>query len=191
MVQAAEFDQLMAGVVAGSEDAIWQLADTYTPYIIRAVRQSLPYRLRSKIDSQDFAQTLWASLLLKHADFTRLKSPEQLIAYLVCATKNRVIDKTRHYEMLKRDINREERLQDHMTVGGHAKALCSREETPSMTAFLRDRWNHILSNSSERDCQILKLRLAGRTFEFISTTLQIDQATARRAIQRLIKQLSD
>jgi len=191
MVQAAEFDQLMERVVAGSEEAIWQLADTYTPYIIRAVRQSLPDRLRSKLDSQDLVQTLWASLLLKHADFSRLKTREELIAYLVGATKNKVIDKTRHYQTLKRDIKREERLKDHMTVSGHQQALYSREETPSMTAILRDRWNLILSTTSERDCQILKMRLAGRTFEYIGTNLHIDQATARRAIQRLIKQLSD
>src|SRR5262245_16988155 len=114
MMQGAEFDQLMAGVAAGSEEAIWRLAETYTPFIIRAVRQSLPTRLRSKVDSQDFAQTLWASLLLKNADLTRLKTPEQLIAYLVRATKNKVVDKTRHFDALKCDIHREEPLQDHL-----------------------------------------------------------------------------
>lgn len=191
MVQAAEFDQLMASVVAGSEEAIWQLAETYTPYIIRAVRQSLSPRLRSKLDSQDFAQTLWASLLLKRADLTRLKSPEQLIAYLARATKNKVVDKTRHFQTQKHDIDREERLQDQVPESDHATVLYSHDPTPSTTASLRERWNQILSNASERDRQILKLRLEGCTFDIVSVKLQINQATARRAIQRLIEQLSE
>jgi RNA polymerase sigma factor (sigma-70 family) len=196
MTQLAEFDRLMADVVAGSEDAIWQLAEIYTPYIIRAVRRSLSPQLRPKLDSQDFAQTLWASLLLKRVDLTRLKSPEQLIAYLAQATKNKVIDKTRHFNTQKQDIAREENLEDYANckTGRRARSptqvLYSREPTPSTSASLRERWNQILSSSSDRDRRILALRLKGCTFDSISDQLQINQATARRAIQRLIEQLA-
>jgi RNA polymerase sigma factor (sigma-70 family) len=198
MTQIAEFDRLMADVVAGSEEAVWQLAEIFTPYIIRAVRLSLSPRLRPKLDSQDFAQTLWASLLLKRADLTRLKSPEQLIAYLAQAAKNKVIDKTRHFKTQKHNIDREEEnLDDHSTgkdgrkSRSPARSLYSREPTPSTSASLRERWNQILSNSSERDRRILTLRLKGCTFDSISGQLQINEATARRAMQRLIEQLSE
>lgn len=197
MTQIAEFNQLMSDVAAGSEDAVWQLAETYTPYIIRAVRHSLTPRLRQKLDSQDFAQTLWASILLKRADLTRLKTPEQLIAYLARATKNKVIDKTRHFKTQKNSIDREESLEDHMPGTGapklrpRAKALFSRDPTPSTSASVRERWNQILSNSSDRDRRILQLRLKGCTFDVISVQLQINEATARRAIQRLIEQFSE
>jgi RNA polymerase sigma factor (sigma-70 family) len=197
MIQFAEFDQLMADVAAGSEDAIWQLAETYTPYIIRAVRLSLSPRLRRKLDSQDFAQMLWASLLLKRADLTRLKTSEQLVAYLARATRNKVVDKIRHFHARKHDINREERLPDYSTATDlgtrrpHVNALYSQDPTPSTTASLRERWNKILSNASARDRQILRLRLEGCTFDIISAKLQIDVATARRAIQRLIEQFSE
>ncbi len=197
MTPTAEFDQLMADVAAGSEDAIWQLAETYTPYILRAVRLSLSPRIRSKLDSQDFAQTLWASILLKRADLTRLKTPEQLIAFLARATKNKVIDKTRHFMTQKHSIDREETLDDHFPRTGRpglnasAKALFSHDPTPSTSASLRERWYQILSNSSERDRQILQLRLRGCTFEVISEQLQINEATARRSIQRLIEQFAE
>jgi RNA polymerase sigma factor (sigma-70 family) len=197
MAQTAEFDQLMSDVATGSEEAIWQLAETYTPYILRAVRMSLSSNLRPKLDSQDIAQTLWASLLLKRADLTRLKTPEQLIAYLARATQNKVIDKVRHYRTQKNDVRREERLQDHIAGGEsgarqpRAGALFARDPTPSTAANLRECWNYVLSRASDRDRHILKLRLDGRTFDDISETLQINQATARRAIQRLIEQLSE
>src|SRR4051812_21328124 len=110
MTTIVEFDQLMADVATGSEEAIWRLAETYTPYIVRAVRASLPPILRSKLDSHDFAQTLWASLLLNHADLTRLKTPDQLVAYLARATRNKVVDKMRHFRTLKHDVRREQPL---------------------------------------------------------------------------------
>ena len=197
MAMIAEFDRLMAEVAAGSEDAVWQLAETYTPYIIRAVRSSLPRTLRAKLDSQDFAQSLWASLLLRRSDLTRLQTPGQLIAYLAQATRNKVVDKTRHFHTQKHDIAREERLPDHAISLKHTpvrverSALYARDLSPSTSADLREKWNQILSKLSERDRKIFQMRLEGRTFEEISDKLEINQATARRAIQRLIEQLSE
>lgn len=197
MTRIAEFDQLMADVTAGSEEAVWQLAETYTPYILRAVRRSISPQLRPKLDSQDFAQTLWASILLKRADLTRLKTPEQFIAYLAQAAKNKVIDKTRQFKTQKYNVDREENLDDYVgrkegrESGSRVRALHSREPTPSTAASLRERWNQLLANSSERDRQILRLRIKGWTFEAISASLQIDRETARRTIQRLIQRISE
>jgi RNA polymerase sigma factor (sigma-70 family) len=70
-------------------------------------------------------------------------------------------------------------------------ALYSRDISPSTSANLRERWSQILSKLSDRDRKIFQLRLEGRTFEEISDKLEINQATARRAIQRLIEQLSE
>lgn len=195
MTQIAEFDQLMADVAAGSEDAVWQLAETYTPYIIRAARLSLSPQLRPKLDSQDFAQTLWKSILLRRAELARLKTPEQLIAYLARATKNKVVDKVRHFKTQKQNIDREESLEKYASHNPSrrpdARALYARDPTPSTSASLRERWKQVLSNASERDQRILELRLKGCTFEVIGVKLQINVATARRAIQRLIEQFSE
>jgi RNA polymerase sigma factor (sigma-70 family) len=193
----AEFEKLMGEVASGSEDAIWQLAQTYTPYIVRAVRLSLSPRLRSKLDSQDVAQTLWASLLLKRTELARLKTPEQLIAYLARATKNKVIDTARHYQSQKCDITREQSLNNHELTGADGlnqqfagPRLFSREASPSTAASLREQFNAVLTNATERDRRILQLRLQGCTFEAIRLKLKIDEKTARRAIYALVEQLS-
>src|SRR4051812_3218515 len=110
MQETAEFDRLMAEVAAGSDEAVWQLAETYTPHILRAVRRALSPKMRQKLDSVDFAQTLWASLLLKPRDFTRLKTPQQLIGYLVSATRNKVCEKARQLNTQKYDVRREQGL---------------------------------------------------------------------------------
>jgi RNA polymerase sigma factor (sigma-70 family) len=196
MAQIAEFNRLMAEVAAGSDDAVWQLAETYTPYIIRAVRHSLSPRLRQKLDSQDFAQTLWASLLLRPANLTRLKTPEQLIAYLAGATRNKVFEKARRFHAQKCDVRREESLDNAPGARGlggrrHSNSLHSRDATPSAIASIRDLWLHVLSSASERDREIVRLRRAGWTFEAIGEALQINEQTARRAMGRLLEQFAD
>jgi RNA polymerase sigma factor (sigma-70 family) len=197
MSRVAEFEQLMANVSAGSEEAIWQLAETYTPYILRAVRASLPTKVRSKLDSQDLAQTLWASILLKRTDLTRMKTPEQLIAFLARSARNRVVDVTRRYMgAQKYDVHREQTLDEGQPASPTARyaaperAFATRDPSPSQFASLRERWNQILLTCTPREREILQLRLQGATFDDISSKLNINQATARRAIQRLIDRLA-
>ena len=194
MAESAEFDRLMAAVAAGSEEATWQLAETYTPHIIRAVRYTLSPKLRPKVDSQDFAQTLWASLLLDPANLTRLKTPNQLIGFLVAATRKKVYEKVRRFKAQKCDIGREESLdqaaQQMSRVSGN-QALFAREPTPSAMVQVRDRWNHILDQASDQDREIIRLRLEGCTFMEIGDKLGIYEQTARRAIRRVIDQFTD
>ena len=193
----AEFEKLMGDVASGSEDAIWQLAQTYTPYIVRTVRLSLSPKLRSKLDSQDVAQTLWASLLLKRTELARLRTPEQLVAYLAKATRHKVIDAARHYHTQKHDIAREQSLNKGEFCDANGRKqddtrnrLYSREVSPSTTASLRERFSLVLTNATDRDRMIFQLRLQGCTFEAISDKLQIDEKTARRAIYALVEELS-
>jgi RNA polymerase sigma factor (sigma-70 family) len=194
MAQIAEFDRLMAEVAAGSEDAAWQLAETYTPHIISAVRRSLSPKLRQKVDSLDFAQTLWASLLLRPSNLTRLKTPNELIAFLVAATRKKVCEKARRFKAQKCDIGREESLDQRSAVVSrvsHDKALYAREPSPSAMVRVRDRWHNILEKASKQDREIVRLRLEGYTFMEIGERLQIYEQTARRAVRRLIDQFTD
>ena len=195
MPKKTEFERLMEEVSAGSEEAIWQLADAYTPYIIRSVRLSLSPKLRQKLDSQDIAQTLWASLLLGRADLGKLKSPERLIAFLARAARNKVIDRTRQLHTLNYDVSREQRLEDVAVRRSTsprdvaAKPLYSRDATPSKLVSVRERWDSIVSTASKRDRRILELRLQGCSFDDIGNQVQISAMTARRAIEHMVGQL--
>src|SRR5262245_4699586 len=194
MAQTAEFDSLMEAVAAGSHEAAWQLAETYTPHIIRAVRYSLSPKLRQKVDSLDFAQTLWASLLLRPSDLTRLKSPNQLIGFLVAATRKKVCEKARQFKTQKCDIGREESLDQaskQATRTSRNNALYAREPSPSAMVRVRDRWHHVLDNASDQDREIIRLRLEGHTFMEVGAKLNICEQTARRAVRRLIDQFTD
>jgi RNA polymerase sigma factor (sigma-70 family) len=196
MAHVASFKDLMTGVSAGSEDAFRQLAQIYTPYIVRAARGLLSRKVRQKLDSQDFSQSLWASLLLKRTDLTRLETPEQLVAFLNKAAKNKVIDASRRYlQTQKYDLSREQGLEESYSPRRNAPSLTpadilsTRDPTPSQFASVRERWARIMAAASERDRRVLLLRSKGESFNQISRKLQIDPATARRTIHRIVKEL--
>jgi RNA polymerase sigma factor (sigma-70 family) len=191
MATVSEFDQLMADVADGSHEATMKLAEIYTPYIIRSVRRCFSPKMRQKFDSQDVAQTLWASLLLKRTELQGLKTPEQLIAFLVQATKNKVADKARHFRAQKRSYEREESLELHTPDGlasnrPPSSSLRSREPTPSTHASIREQWTRVISRTSERDRKIIDLRMRNHTFDEIASILNIHEHTVRRAIQKLV-----
>jgi RNA polymerase sigma factor (sigma-70 family) len=192
--QPTEFERLMAELALGSEDAAWQLAETYTPHILRAVRASLPSVMRTKLDSQDFAQSVWASLLLKRTYLSRMKTPQQLIGLLVAAARYKVVDAYLHFGTQARDVRREQPLSAVRQGDSRAtvaeRGLTVRDPSPSQTASLRERWSILISQCSARDRQIVVLRIKGNTYQEISNRLGISSATVRRVVDRIIRQLS-
>jgi RNA polymerase sigma-70 factor (ECF subfamily) len=194
MSTVSKFDQLMADVAAGSEAAIWELLDTYTPFVIRAVRLSLPANVRQKLDSQDIAQTLWASILLGRTDLAKLGSPDGLIAFLCRAAKNKVIDKTRRLNTQKFAVSREQSLNhpaSESREGSSPEGLWANGSTPIEHVSVREQWRHLLSLASERDRQIIELRMKGCSFAEISQQVQVGEMTARRVVERFVEQLSE
>ena len=191
MLNDSEFTQLMARVDAGSEEAIMELADIYTPHIIGAVRRCFGPRIRQKFDSQDVAQTLWASLLLDRSELLRLKSSTELIAFLIKATRNKVANKARHLRAQKRSYYREEHLDvsSASAVQGNRQStgpLHSREPTPSSQVSAREQWDYTISQASGRNRQIIELRMQSLTFQEIAAQLDIHEQTARRAVQKFL-----
>ena len=69
----SEFRKVIERVCAGSDEATWELIDTYGPHIQRVIRRKLNQKMRSKFDSLDFVQMVWASFFTereKMAGFT-------------------------------------------------------------------------------------------------------------------------
>ncbi len=186
----------MADLAAGSEDAAWKLAEVYTPHILRVVRASLPTLIRPKLDSQDFAQAVWASLLVKRTYLAQVQTQQQLIALLAATARHKVLDAYRHYAGTQGcDVRREKPLR--FVASGRRgsptaeRGLVVRDPSPSQTASLRERWTMIIGRCSPRDQQILALRIKGNSYAEIGQVLGIGGTTARRIVDRIIHQLSE
>jgi DNA-directed RNA polymerase specialized sigma24 family protein len=133
--------------------------------------------------------------LLRPNELLRFKTADDFIAYLAEATRRKVSEKKRALLTKKRNINREVPFvssDDERENGAwNDEAMHSKEPTPSTVASLRERWQSALNGASERDRQIVELRLNRHTFDEISSLLSIHEQTARRAIERLLEHLSN
>ena len=187
------FKLLITAMAEGSEEAAWQLTELYTPHIMRAVRSSLPKRIRPKIDSQDFVQSVWASILLKRGRLAQFQNPEQFIGYLAAMAKNKVVDKYRHYRTQKKDVYTEVRIPaiEHNSPGLTPRnaaegTLPSRDPTPSQVAVAREGWRRLIDVSSDRDRQIVSMRIQGQTYAAIANRLKVNEKTVQRALNRML-----
>ena len=61
-VDPHEFTTLLARVGAGDAEAGRQLYELYGGHVLNAVRRRLPSQMRSRFDSRDFCQDVWASV---------------------------------------------------------------------------------------------------------------------------------
>jgi RNA polymerase sigma-70 factor (ECF subfamily) len=179
-----EFATLMRRLRAGSEDAARELLDRYGEHILRVVRRKLSRELRSKFDSVDFVQAVWASFfadLPRQRDFDR---PQALMAFLVTLAQNKVIDAVRQRMLSQKyNVNRERPLDDVEAI--ESAGLAAREPTPSQAAVAQDEWRHLLADLPAHYQRMLMLLREGHTQKDIARELNVNEKTIRRVLDKL------
>jgi RNA polymerase sigma-70 factor (ECF subfamily) len=139
--------------------------------------------MRSKFDSLDFVQMVWASFFADRERIARIRDPDQLIRYLAAMARNKVVEESRRrMKYQKHNVNRERPLVPNDV--GESKSH-HRQETPSQIAIAKERMNRMLRNQSDRNRRIVELRMKGATYVEISETLGIHERTARHVIENL------
>jgi RNA polymerase sigma factor (sigma-70 family) len=110
--QPEAFPELMRELRAGSQEAARKIFEQYGNYIFRVVRRRLRRELRSKFDSQDFVQSVWASVFADVEQLGDFNHPDDFIRYLARMAANKVIDESRRRFGGRRNITRERRLPE-------------------------------------------------------------------------------
>jgi RNA polymerase sigma factor (sigma-70 family) len=184
--EATEFSSLMERVQRGEQQAAWELLETYGSHLQRYVRRSFSRDLRARFDTVDFVQVVWASFFREPEKLRQIASPRDLMAYLAALARNKVVNEVRReVHAQKRDVRREIRLD--AVHDDDQRDLASRDPTPSAVAMFRERWNRLLGGQPTRVQRIVELRFAGATYNEIATELQINERTARKAIEKLVQ----
>ena len=178
---ATQFRTLIQQVQQGSHEAAQQLADAYGPHVRRYIHRVLSRDLRSQYDSLDFVQLVWASFFHQPEDLPHIDSPAQLVSYLVSMAQFKLLDEERRLHTQKNDVAREERidLPD--------KHITSRDPTPSAVAIFREEWDSLVNRQPAEVGRVVQLRYEGATYQEIAAALQINEKTARRTIDRLVR----
>jgi RNA polymerase sigma factor (sigma-70 family) len=182
--EMSEFRAAIAGVRAGSPEAVWKLIAEYGPHIQRVVRRKLDRRMRSKFDSQDFVQMVWASVFRNPHEICALEGPSDLIRYLAALGRRKVIIEYRRriQRDTKYNLTREKSLDDSEVA---EPQVDTERLTPSELAIAREQWEDFLRRQPERDRSIVEMRIRGATFLEIGQQLGINERTARKVISRL------
>ncbi len=182
------FRTLMRDAEAGCEDAARELYDTYVKYVLRCVRNRMWHRLRSKFDSQDFVQQVWASFFDDRGSLPEFQTPEDLIAYLQAMAEKKVVHEGRHRRVHKRNLSLETQVhEDSDTAGPHP---ATRLPTPSAMAVFNEEYDRIVDQQTDETRAVAQLRYEGNTFEEIGQCLNMNEATARKIMSRLKRRAS-
>lgn len=186
----------MQRVHDGDQQAAWELLDRYGTYLLYVVRQNLPSRLRSMFDSADFAQNVWASFFRQPDIFQQLAAPKDLLNYLRGIARNKLtMESRRRFGTAKYDLNRESSLDDVASAADgetspkHAEPADGRYPPPSQVAMVREKWDQWVAKQSPQGQRIIDLRFRGASFNEIAAELKINEKTARRVIENLIREL--
>ncbi len=179
----SDFVRLMAAVQAGDADATRRLHEEYGPYILRAVRRCLAPRIRSRFDSMDFTQDVWASFFATTADKYDLTNPGQLIGLLTKMARHKVLMAVRQrVQGEKRKLVRENSLEAQLDGGVH---LPGAQQTPSQFAMDKEAWDALLASQPPvYRCILLMLR-NGKSHEIIAQELKVSLRTVRRVTNQL------
>ena len=181
METEAGFDQLLEQVRDGSEDAVQRMVRLYSPHLKRAIRRRLNSQIRSKFDSIDFEQSVWATFFKCRGDLPHFETPRHLINFLAQIAEHKVIDEhRRRLQTQMRNVERE------TSPGSAMTDLSSSEARPSEYVRADDLLRRMLDGAvPERYRRIVELRLGGATHQEIAHVLEVDPKTIQRMLRKI------
>jgi RNA polymerase sigma factor (sigma-70 family) len=180
--QSDNFAELMEQVRQGSQEAAAQVWRQYGSYVIYVVRRSLHQSLRAHVDSQDFAQDVWASFFRALPPADNLQTPEALFRFLTRMARNKVIDEHRRLNRQVRDVKRD--VSHGVFLGDNAR-IDEREPTPSQLVAAEDLLDGIAATESPDRSRIVRLRREGLSDVEIAARVRVTTRSVRRVIQHV------
>jgi RNA polymerase sigma-70 factor (ECF subfamily) len=177
-------DALLDRLCAGDPQAAEQVFVTYEPFLRLVVRRHLPERLRTKLDSADVVQSVWADVVqgFRTAGW-RFPTAGHLRAFLVKATRNRLHDALRRHHTA---LEREQPLPE----GGGAPGPAARQPRPSEVAQAEDVWDKLLALCPPDHHDVLRLRREGLQLAEIAERTGLHEGSVRRILRKLARQLA-
>jgi len=174
-------EQLLAALRAGDPDASGEFYRRFGPFVRAAVRRQLNEGLRSRFDSLDFVQDVWASFLALPPEKHAFPSAQALLGFLTKVAHNKVIEVFRQrFGTQKHDIGREEPL--HMNTEHEP---CTSDATPSQWAIAGEQWEQLLSRVPPGYRAIVERLREGHNNEDIARMTNVSLSTVNRVIRRL------
>jgi RNA polymerase sigma factor (sigma-70 family) len=177
-------EQWIGRLNEGDVEAVGRLFLAYEPYLRIAVRRRLSSRLRSKVDSGDIVQSVFADLLrgVRHGGW-HFDGRPQLEAFLRKVAWRRLADRyQKHGSALAREHSLDE--TPSQSLGDAAQAR------PSQEAQGREFWEEVLLACPPAHHEVVRLRRNGHPMREIAARTGLHEGSVRRILYELARRLS-
>jgi RNA polymerase sigma factor (sigma-70 family) len=181
----SDSDELFTRARTGDQTAWEELFHTCYPKVIRVVRRKLSPPMRSLYDSTDFASDVMKSLAA-NADRLDFDSFASLVAFLSRVAEQKVIDEYRRVHALKRDIDREERLEQR-NDGERPMGYAADQPTASQFALAREAQECLLDGKNGMERRAIQWKEEGYTTEEIASKTGWGVRKVQRFFQALLQ----
>lgn len=184
MDERQEFLDLMERIRFQSRGAANVLIERYAHHVLRVIRRRLDRRLRTRFDSMDFSQEVWASFFAAPTDRFTFEEPNVLVAYLARMAEFKVIERFRQQLLTEKyNLSREHGFDSDAVRNAPQPSVP--EAGPHDHAVAQEEWACLLEELTEREREIVTMLRDEYTHREIAEKLGINEKTVRRLIQRL------
>jgi RNA polymerase sigma factor (sigma-70 family) len=167
----------------GDASAAADVFSTYEPYLRMIVRRQLSAKFRSKFDSIDVVQSVWADTLRGFRENAwQFTDANHLRAFLIKAVRNRFFDR---YRESRQAVKRAQPI----AFSADESVVPSSEPRPSEEAQARDLWEHLLSLCPPNHRELLHLKREGLPLAEIAARTGLHQSSVRRILYELRRKL--
>jgi RNA polymerase sigma factor (sigma-70 family) len=172
-------EKLNGGDVAAAERAFL----AYEPYLRMAIRRQLSGALRSKLDTMDIVQSVWADVLGGFRDAGwRFTDRSHLRAFLMKVARNRLIDRRRqHHRAME---------QERPLDLAEADLPGANQPRPSEVAQAHELWKRMLEECSPGHREILILKRQGLPNAEIARRIGLHEGSVRRILYELARRMA-
>jgi RNA polymerase sigma-70 factor (ECF subfamily) len=176
---AESLEVLVKKLSAGDPQAAEEVFRAYEPYLRLVVRRQITSSLRSKFDSADVVQSIWADLLpgFRRSEW-RFDNAVQLRGFLVKVTRNRLIDRMRKH---RTGMAVERPLIDSAQEGFPA----STAPRPSEVTQAKDLWRQMLDACPPEHHELLRLKRLGLPLGEIADRTGLHVDSVRRVVRKV------
>lgn len=186
------FDDLMARLRAGDNDAATQVFNRFSHRLIGLAQSRLDRRVRQKVDPEDVLQSVFRSFFVRYADAPpELQGWDNLWAMLVVITVRKCGRRVEYFHAARRDIQREVSRTPAADPSAADWDVSGDEPTPSEAAVLTETVDLLLSRLEGRQRDILALTLQGLAVPEISAQLGCTERTVYRVLERVKEWLEE
>lgn len=177
-------EQLIARLNAGDSEAVTTLFEAYGPYLCMVVRRRLGPKLRTRVDSSDIVQSVFADVVtgLRQGNW-HFNSPAELRAFLRRIAWRRLADR---FEKHRKSLEHEQRLE---TIPPGA-APASSMPRASEVARGNELWDEMLRQCPDSHHEVVRLRLHGLKMSEIAERTGLHPGSVRRILYELARRLS-